>query len=674
MEKISIFQHFNKVVTDIELNKVLDIIKSEKIKPQVLELRAILKKGDEKEYKKRKKQLPAFTPSGRFEGGRKQEYLINYNKTIILDIDDLKSGVNEVKKKATECNYTYSCFISPGGHGLKILIKTDNSLLKHRECFLEIQAYYENLLNIKIDPSGKDVTRLCFFSYDPDIYINNESKIFKMAPDINTERNIKQLITEIENRKIDITDNYEDWLKIGFAIESEFGESGRQYYHSISKFNPDYNSEVCNEQYSRCIKSNNSGISIATLFHLAKQYGIVIKKEKQSKSSNDQKKEEKTITTNKFTITEKYLKERYTIRYNTVSNKFEYKEKNARKFEDLNENNLFIKLQKNNIAIGINNLIALLKSDFTKKHDPFVEYFKSLPAWDKKTDHIEYLSSFVTAKNQERFNHHFKKWLVRAVKTATEKEIFNKQAFVLVGSKQNSGKSTFCRFLCPGSLSEYIVENIGTDKDSLVAITENFLINLDELSTAEKSEINAFKSMFSKDKVKARLTYDKRASIHIRRASFIGSTDKWEFLTDENGSVRWLCLEIDHIDWDYINKINMDDVYSQAWYYAKNKNFVSELTKEEIEENDRINKKFQVSSPERDLILENFRPSDKDNGNFFTATDILEYLSKKTTLKINHIQIGKELRFLGFERVAKFLDGNAKYGYYIKEISITNKK
>jgi len=310
-----------------------------------------------------------------------------------------------------------------------------------------------------------------------------------------------------------------------------------------------------------------------------------------------------------------------------------------------------------------------LKSDFVNEFNPFTAYFMSLPEWDGQTDYIGELISYLKSQDEKRLESHFRKWIVRAVRTAIDDNYYNKQAFVLVSNKQNSGKSTFCRFLCPPILKEYIIENIGTDKDSLIAITENFLINLDELSTAEKAEINAFKSMFSKDKVKARLTYDKRASVHVRRASFIGSTDRWEFLTDENGSVRWLCFDIKYIDWNYSKSINIDLVYSQAFHLLVKTKFQYELTPEEIEENDRINKRYQVGSPERDLIQKYLKPSKKEKGAFFTATDVLEYITQFTTIKLSPERIGKELKFLGFERSVMYQDGNSRYGYFVEEIS-----
>jgi len=259
-----------------------------------------------------------------------------------------------------------------------------------------------------------------------------------------------------------------------------------------------------------------------------------------------------------------------------------------------------------------------------------------------------------------------KKWLVRAVKTAIDDNYFNKQAFVLVSIKQNSGKSTFCRFLCPPTLKDYIAESIATDKDSMIAITENFLINLDELSQADKAEINAFKSLFSKEKVKARLTYDKRPTVHSRRASFIGSTDRWEFLTDENGSVRWLCFEIDSINWDYMHQVDIDKVWAQAYHLLTKTGYEYDLTSEEINENDWINKRYQVSSPERDLLMKYFQLSDEDHGEFKTATDMLEYISARTMINLSAVKMGKELRFLGFERKSKRIsETSSVYGYYV---------
>jgi len=669
MIQLSIFQNFNKVVSNKNFEAIAEIIRNGKFKEQIEQLQLLLKDGKEKAYTEKKKSLFAFTPSAQYKGGRKAEYLQEYSKIIILDIDKIERDLHQVREKAVKCKYTYSCFVSPSGKGLKILVRTDNSVVKHRDSFLKVQAYYEKLLEVKIDDSGKDVSRLCFFSYDKDLYHNRNSETFKIEAPMSIKSDIEKLIEQIEGHQIDITSDYETWLKIGFSIESEFGEAGREYYHSISKYSTDYNFESCNEQYSKCLKNNNSGITIKTLFHFAKQHGVVIKSlNKRVNESDKKERSERKITSNKFTLTEDYLNERYIVRYNVVSNKFEYKNKDESSFKELNENNLYVKLQKDNINISLNNLVALLKSDFVNEYNPFQDYFENLPKWDGYTDYIGEFIRFLNSPDDKRLDRHFRKWIVRLVRTAIDDNYYNKQAFILVSNKQNSGKSTFCRFLCPMNLRDYIVENIGTDKDSLIAITENFIINLDELSTAEKNEINAFKSMFSKDKIKARLTYDKRASIHVRRASFIGSTDRWEFLTDESGSVRWLCFDIRSIDWKYSKKVNIDMVYSQAYHLLKQTDFDYELTVDEIEENDLINKRYQVTTPERDLILQYIEPAKEEDGEFLTATDVLEKITQFTTIKLYPERIGKELKFLGFIRSAKKIKGHVRYGYFTKDV------
>ncbi|MDD2635950.1 MAG: VapE family protein [Bacteroidales bacterium] len=666
MTKVSIFKNFNVVAGIKEIETIAEVIRNGQFESEVSKLQKLLNAGNQKEYSKQKKSLLAFTPSALYQGGRKTEFLQEYTRIIILDLDKLGAKINELKQKAVSCKYTYCCFISPSGQGLKILVRTNSSMSKHKEAFIKIQNYYEEQLNIKIDPSGKDISRLCFFSYDENLYLNKKSETFKIKVPMNIENDIEKLISIIEEKRIDITNDYDTWLKIGFSIESEFGESGRSYYHSVSQFSENYNYEKCNEQYDKCVKNNSSGITIKTLFHYAKQQGITLRSNDNRNNTSDQ--DSKKITSNKFVITEEYLNQRYDVRYNVISNKFEYRDKGEVKFREMNENNMFIQLQKDNINISLNHLIALLKSDFVKEYDVFRDYFESLPNWDGETDYIGKLASYLQSQDSKRLSHHFKKWLVRAVRNSIDQNYFNKQCFVLVSTKQNSGKSTFCRFLCPPELENYIVESIGTDKDSHIAITENFLINLDELSQAEKAEINAFKSMFSKDKVKARLTYDKRPSVHARRANFMGSTDRWEFLTDENGSVRWLCFEIDSIDWNYKKDIEIDDVWAQAYHLLTNTKYFYDLTIEEIKENDYINKKYQVSSPERDLIQKFFKPGDETSGLFMSSTDMIEYISQYSSIRINPVQVGRELKFLGFTRKAKFINGNAKYGYIVEGI------
>lgn len=371
-----------------------------------------------------------------------------------------------------------------------------------------------------------------------------------------------------------------------------------------------------------------------------------------------------------FQITEKYLNEYYDIRYNEVSNETQYKLKDQTNYKDLNYDTLYVNLQNQRINISQPKLLALLRSGIMENHNPFRHYFErvaKLPDANKE-DHITKLASYVKAQNQERFNHHFKKMLVRSIACCLDEKVVNKQAFILVQRTQDGGKTTFLTWLCPEELSPYITQNIGADKDSLIALSENFLINLDELAGKAKLELNALKSMFSTSHIKIRRPFEKKAVVTPRRANFVGSTNKTDFLVDETGSVRWLCFEIESINFSYKEENNLDLIWGQAYNLYLDK-FPYQLTREEIAENEKENRKYQQTTQEIDLIQRYYIPATKEDSDaFYTATDFTKHLPEKfgAPLKTHVVNIGKALTFLDFKQDFKYNGMYSVKGYYIK--------
>jgi len=379
-----------------------------------------------------------------------------------------------------------------------------------------------------------------------------------------------------------------------------------------------------------------------------------------------------------FEKVEALINENFELRFNEVSNEIEFKcryEKNS-EFEVLNENNIYRFLQHNNIEFSMAKLTSLLRSDFVPRFNPFLNYFKKLSVWvsGSDVDYITKLCSYIPVKDTQRFPVQFCKALVRTVACSLNDKIINKQALILVHEEQNSGKTTFIRWLCPPSLDKYIAENISTDKDSLIALSDNIIINMDELATLSRAEINTLKSMFSKETIKIRRPYDKNATSAPRRASFFGSTNKAEFLTDETGSVRWLCFELTgKINWDYKKDLNIDDIWRQAYSLYQN-GFKYELTPDEIHENEIANRQYQVTTPELELIQKNYAPGSKEQHDaFYQATDFLNNLTEKCpTARLNLNNIGKALKIFGFERTSKRTDKYPIKGYFIKFSEIQN--
>ena len=93
-----------------------------------------------------------------------------------------------------------------------------------------------------------------------------------------TTSRVESLIDSLRASHTDITSNYGDWLKVGFALAGEFGESGRSYFHDISSLYSGYNQQESDNKYNECLKSDNGRTDISTLFYLAKAHGITLPK------------------------------------------------------------------------------------------------------------------------------------------------------------------------------------------------------------------------------------------------------------------------------------------------------------------------------------------------------------------------------------------------------------
>ncbi len=284
---VSVFNDFIYKVEDKPLEKILNDIKIGTYKVEISDIRNLLSNDNKKEADQLKKQLKAFTVSGTFTNGRSIDKIDAYSQYVILDIDKLsESQLKEIKQITRLAPYTYASFISPSGKGLKIIVKVSSTKEHHKEAYNQVVAYYEQALNIDIDTSGSDISRLCFMSYDEDCFINSNADIFEVNIKLEEEKpitikhnnsisnDIEAYISEIEKTATDITGNYETWRNLGFAISEEFGETGRDYYHRISRFYINYNYQECDKQYTNCLKAKGTGINISTFYYMAHQSNI----------------------------------------------------------------------------------------------------------------------------------------------------------------------------------------------------------------------------------------------------------------------------------------------------------------------------------------------------------------------------------------------------------------
>lgn len=102
----------------------------------------------------------------------------------------------------------------------------------------------------------------------------------------NTRAKVERIVSLIEQKGIDITNGYDNWLKVGFALTSEFQEAGRGFFHRVSRQNTEYKASDTDKQYNKCMFAHGDGISIATFFQMAKDAGIDISNPKEIQKSS----------------------------------------------------------------------------------------------------------------------------------------------------------------------------------------------------------------------------------------------------------------------------------------------------------------------------------------------------------------------------------------------------
>jgi hypothetical protein len=205
-------------------------------------------------------------------------------------------------------------------------------------------------------------------------------------------------------------------------------------------------------------------------------------------------------------------------------------------------NSLYIELTQAGINIAFNKLEILMRSHLIIVFNPFENYFQNLEKWDGE-NHIQRLTSFVKTTDREPFPNPFRKMVDKICSLCIENEDTSTNNVSSFAIPNKTAERQLFEIPDSTKFGKYYTEDIGVDKDGLIALCKNFIINIDELSVMSKTDVNILKAFISKNTVNARLPYDRKSSLMYRTSSFCGSTNRSDFLTDETGSVRWIILK-----------------------------------------------------------------------------------------------------------------------------------
>jgi hypothetical protein len=273
--------------TEPKAVNLLTWLQTDKYRPQV---EAVRQATTKEERTALKQHLPAITVSGLFKQ-RNQAGLTKHSGLLCLDIDHQDNGhilnFGDLKTELAKIeNFAY-IGLSVSGKGFYCIVPISQPDHHQRH----FQAICNDLrqYGITVDRSGSDITRLRFASFDSDPYFNHLATVYEklyIPPKVQQMQATQQmqpcktpfeaLLKKIVETGTDITQGYKNWFEIGCSLASEFGESGRSYYHQLSQHHHEYKPTETDRQFNHCLRHRN-GYTINTIYHLAKQAGIFLK-------------------------------------------------------------------------------------------------------------------------------------------------------------------------------------------------------------------------------------------------------------------------------------------------------------------------------------------------------------------------------------------------------------
>ena len=335
------------------------------------------------------------------------------------------------------------------------------------------------------------------------------------------------------------------------------------------------------------------------------------------------------------------------------------------RINDRIENTLWKELSKEK-PVRMRDLQYVIGSDYVPAYHPFRFYLEHLLPWtEEQGDNIMELSLSVNVKGdsdeQFLFAEYLKKWLVAMVASWMDDRVVNNVMLVLIGP-QGAYKTTWFAHLLPPQLREYFYTKTNSgmvSKDDLLTLSQYGLMCWEELDSMQLKELNKLKAVMTMPSINERAAY---AHYHENRphlASFCGTGNNVQFLSDPTGTRRWLPFEVENIDSPMSSPFNYEGIYSQA-YALYRQGFRYWFDRNEILRLSQHNQQFETARSEHELIDEYFRqPVGIEGGEYLPASVILQLVGGTSMKDINATKLGRALTAMGFE--SKMTRGIRRY-------------
>ncbi|MFN9116266.1 MAG: VapE domain-containing protein [Bacteroidota bacterium] len=619
---ISVFPNVTSKTTDsLSLEDIISRIRSREFESQILAIREAIEDGKNEQAGSLKRKLPAFTPSGTFQGGHAASDLTEYSGILHIDVDKIDpKRLSSLAQELRQTPDVLAFFLSPSGKGLKIFYRSDGSELQHKSNMVKLMAIFKQRYGFDPDFACKDLPRLCYFSHDPDAFFNPDAEPVKLDTD-------QSVFAPLEDEVVKETGlRFMKGERNKFLFQLAIRCKRKQIPLQLT----------LNFTSTKYAQSDFPEVEIQTTVTSAYKGEYGINKTPAAHSAYDK-------------ISETLAKLGYKFKRNVVKNNVDCLiNGHWRELNDTLINDLLIAV--NQITKATETQIrSVIYSSQSPDYDPFELYILELEPWDGH-DHIGELWATLGLGPELQFG--LEKWLMLMVKSMLNPAITNPYCLTLIGP-QGIGKSQWLQRLIPVKIAEYKSQMIvdPKDKDTKISLAENLLIIVDELDALSKAEAARLKEMITSPGYKIRAPYGKLQEHRKRRASFCASLNNPQFLFDKSGARRFLCLEIPGLI-HYAHNIDMDQVFAQAYALAKEVESAY-FTRDEEELFSNNNLAFQAPCLEEEAIRRFCKPpAENEDYQSLTASEIAQKLKERDErIEVTHqtlVDIGMILTRRGF--------------------------
>lgn len=593
--------------------------------------------------------------------------------------------LNILKRKAIADPHTLLCYITMSGNGLRVIFtyeiapefsevpKDEEEVKKfeayYQQAFYAGNAYYEKLLGAKADMQCKNITRLSGLAHDPEVFLRPQSEVIPFtAEEISTaatayvkqskeDKQMQRIQTyfdtliapQLAKAKIEFrSGSHNDYvMRVGYKLAERRFSKKVVLRWAMQKFGKDYSDteQVINSCFANASPHGKQGEGGAN------------------------RGDSKTATVEEI---KSFLDGHISLRFNEITSRVEYEipadNTDAHRFMPVNDrivNSLWSQMSTIT-RVNIQDMYRVIESDYVPVFNPFKAYLnnlcKSVGVQDKKQsvgdrDYIQELAQTVRVKGGEQeqklWHLYLKKWLVGMVASWISDDVVNNVILVLIG-EQGAYKTTWFNYLLPPPLKQYFYTKTNANrmsKDDILTLAQYALVCCEELDTMRPAELNQLKAAVTMPSIDERAAY---AHYHEHRkhiASFCGTGNNTQFLSDPTGNRRWLPFEVESILSPRDHPFHYEGIYAQALSLYTS-GFQYWFTKEEIQELNRHNKQFETPHLEHELVDLYFRrPIDSELGEFISVARALQMISNGISQKLSAVNVGRAFSDLGFKRV-----------------------